>query len=620
MSANRPFCCTQCPKVFTRNARFSRRDVCKRHAERCRGGQDNAEQYHSQDFDDPQPVNNFVDDQGSSSAATNSVSPDVVQDDLVCNPDTDQTTSSLLLPGDPGISHDTHIAAYFEYFHPSFPLLHRPTAVKRRPDLMTKIIIAIGSLYTARTLPEPDASACMKWSQSLWEAGHSELGRLAWLLHIFYGAYMGDASQHYKAKSLLRALIDVVQDLGLLKQSAMSGESQYWIDALAQEEVEENEAELHARWLKFADKEAMKLCMHTLLFLDFHILYPCNIRSLASAVDLCWELPFSRTLWESDSAVAWLDELHRDPRALDIHEPDEEMFLGTTCHTLFLAMQSLMSDTPNPEILSALEVSPISIIFLLTSLDSLVRDLTRSYYQLPPTLSDPSAFHILTQSQNRQVAAVLRHVSRIAKERLRSNSTSDEAIWTGIERMALATKISLYKPDDLLIGGIVDNSVVAGLATATHLTLGRYTGSRRSLYSLMKHNSGDDAVLFVLEDTMDALSSTFNGNGSTSDALFEPPWVTVATYRILLASWRSFRWAASEIRGGDNPARIRYDTPSVIFNAIASATFGGELIPSPVTGEASFTEAIRRFWKARSVWSIGSSMVPVLNEIVSAGI
>jgi hypothetical protein len=400
----------------------------------------------------------------------------------------------------------------------------------------------------------------------------------------------------------------------------MSGESQYWIDALAKEEVVENEVELHAKWLKFADKEAMKLCMHTLLFLDFHILYPCNIRSLASAVDLCWELPFSRTLWESESAAAWLEELHRDPRALDSQEPDEDMFLGTACQTLFLAMQSLMSDTPNPEIMSALEASPISTTFLLTSLDSLVRDLTRSYYQFPPTLSDPSAFHILTQSQNRQVAAVLRHVSRIAKERPRSNSTSDEAIWTGIERMVLATKISLYKPDDLLIGGVVDNSVVAGLATATHLTLGRYTGSRRSFYSLMKHNSGDDAVLFVLEDTIDALSSTFNSSRSTSNVLFEPPWVTVATYRILLASWRSLRWAASEIRGGDNAAKIRYDTPSVVFNAISSATFGAELIPSPFTGEASFTEAIRQFWKARSAWSIGSSMVPVLNEIVSAGI
>lgn len=162
MSANRPFCCTQCPKVFTRNvsvyrpslvclgsnsltqicvikenlerhkrsstnsgerisnrvltwssehqqdsqrpyqcfrceARFSRRDVCKRHAERCRSGQNDAEQYQSQDFNDSQCEHHFLDNPGSSSAATNSVSPEVVQEDSVRNPDTDRTNSLLLV-------------------------------------------------------------------------------------------------------------------------------------------------------------------------------------------------------------------------------------------------------------------------------------------------------------------------------------------------------------------------------------------------------------------------------------------------------------------------------------------------------------------------------------------
>ncbi|KAM5353400.1 hypothetical protein ACJ41O_000050 [Fusarium nematophilum] len=371
----------------------------------------------------------------------------------------------------------------------------------------------------------------------------------------------------------------------------------------------------------------MKMCMHAVLFLDFQILYPCNIRSLVSALDLGWELPFSSALWESDSAATWYEALQKDARVSALLEPNDELcFPGPTTQSLALAMQSLMSDTPNPDILTALEASPISIIFLLSSLDSLVRDFTRSYYQLPPTLSDPSAFHILTQAQNRQISAVLRHVSKLARERPQTDDGSQDSLWTGIERMALAVKISLYKPDDLLIGGIVDSSVVAGLATATHLTLGRYTGSRRSLQSLLQHSSGDDGVLFILEETVDTLSSIFGHNGQ--DAQYEAPWVTVATHRILLAGWRSLRWAAPEMRKRAEEQVKRFDTPSIIFNAIAGAVVDrGELCdqgegfsPTPIASETCFTKGIQRFWTGRCVWAIGSSMVPVLNEIISAGL
>lgn len=70
------------------------------------------------------------------------------------------------------------MAAYFEYFHPSFPLLHRPTIGDDSPRLLREIIAAIGSLYTAQTLSEGDATTCVQWSQSLWDAGRKELSRL----------------------------------------------------------------------------------------------------------------------------------------------------------------------------------------------------------------------------------------------------------------------------------------------------------------------------------------------------------------------------------------------------------------------------------------------------------
>lgn len=385
--------------------------------------------------------------------------------------------------------------------------------------------------------------------------------------------------------------------------------------------------------MMYVNEESMKLAMHTLLFLDFHISYPCNNRCLTSTLDYDWELPFSSSLWNSENAIVWLERLRKEPRILASLEPDESLDLPCpTMKCLTLAMQSLMSDSPSPFLLSALAASPITILFVLTNIDSLSRDLTRSYYQLPPALSDPSTFHIFTQNQNRLFNAALQNISRVLMEGEHAMNESSQTLWKTLQKLVLTVKISLYKPDDLLIGGIVDSSVVAGLATAVHLTLGRYTGSRRSIVSMLYHSSGDDLILSILEDCVDALQSICHG--SQADAIREAPWATVASNRIFLTLWRSLRWSAAEIRRRsplNTQGQKIFDTPVVIYNAIMQAisqqdgqcgksSYPGMLETTPEGSEAQFTKAMLHFWKQRTVWAMGPSMVTVLEEIITSGL
>lgn len=384
--------------------------------------------------------------------------------------------------------------------------------------------------------------------------------------------------------------------------------------------------------------------MYTLLFLDFHLSAPCNARMLTSSLDLDWELPFSIALWEADTAETWSGCLSQEPRV--------QAFLGAedgaeppcpSTRSLALATQSLMTATPSPDLMVALATSPMATLFVLTNIDAFVRDFTRCYYQMPPTPADPSAFHIFTQSQNKQVIAALRHISRVIPDRnsvdeSSGSSNSYRPIWRAIECTCLAVKIALYKPDDLLIGGIVDSTVVAGLATATHLTLGRYSGTRRSLEALMQNKTGDDAVIMVLDEAMALLSLILSSD--TRDAQREPPWATMASYRIVLAIWRSLRWAASEVRArsAQGQGRRRFETHAVIFHAIMDVAMEETAVPqvssdhngaeqlggldalldaSPELGEACYAKAVLEFWRKRSVWPIGASMATVLEEIVS---
>ncbi|KAJ0109341.1 Uncharacterized protein J7T55_000266 [Diaporthe amygdali] len=234
---------------------------------------------------------------------------------------------------------EAHIAAYFEYFHPSFPLLHRPTFGNDTPELLRNIITAIGCLYTARTLPEEGALSCIRLSQSLWDTGRRRLARLvgsdwkelrriwtmqAWLLHIIYGAFMGGASQYKEAKKMLRTGVDAAQDLGLLRQAVATSASQSWIRSYDAPPFEGNDVDtLQGLWMLYVDEESMKLSMYTLLFLDFHISAPCNVRMMTSSLDLDWELPFSIALWEADTAATWSEILGQEPRIQALLGSDE---------------------------------------------------------------------------------------------------------------------------------------------------------------------------------------------------------------------------------------------------------------------------------------------------------
>ncbi|KAH6685984.1 hypothetical protein F5X68DRAFT_262481 [Plectosphaerella plurivora] len=401
------------------------------------------------------------------------------------------------------------------------------------------------------------------------------------------------------------------------------------------------------RWLAYIEDESMKLCLHALFFLDFQIFSPCNMRPVLSPLELGWELPLPAALWDADSAFEWLEKLEIECCVTGLQKEDDHPTIAYPCpatKSLTLAMQSLMSSSPSPYLLAALSASPMALLFVVNNIDALLKDFTRSYYQLPPNLTDPSAFHILTQSQNRQFSTALGLIFGIVENneaRDMPTSSASGAIWTTIDRISLATKLALCKPDSLLISGIVENSVTAGLATATHLALGLYAGARRSLQSLLKLAAGEDTVLVMLDELSGALQAMTHGDRRM--ALSEAPWTVVAEYRILLEIWRSLKWSSAEIQsrsgnrnenGSQSRPLRRAEPPVLVYNAIAEAILGfgensaagrhsvgarsGVLVAPPDLTESCFTKAIVQFWHDRGVWDLGKSMGNIVEDLIAA--
>lgn len=388
----------------------------------------------------------------------------------------------------------------------------------------------------------------------------------------------------------------------------------------------------YMRWTSYINNESLKVALYALVLVDSYVFLPSNSRPLLSPMEFAWELPFPSNLWEAQNSQVWLQRVSEHFGTLSEDYLYSPRRIATA--SLSIATQQLMTESPSPELLAALAASPFGTLCLLANINTLIRDFTRCYYQMPPSPADPSAFHILTQAQNKQVYSAMRVISSIVKDQACTVETPHFVLWRTIETFYCFVKISLCRPDPLLIGGIVDNSVVAGLATSTHLTLGNYVAVRRSAPLLQPHLWGDEGILALLGDLAGALCRIVGEGGE--GRCREPPWATASSYGILLCMWAALRRAGKDIRNHldtFNELPRTSESAMLIFNtlveAVAAAGGGGRdpriwstdrdsFVGLLEEGEGLYLALMQRACRDRSVWGLGPSMVNVVEEVLAA--
>ncbi|KAK6193295.1 hypothetical protein LQW54_012596 [Pestalotiopsis sp. IQ-011] len=455
----------------------------------------------------------------------------------------------------------------------------------------------------------------------------------AWLLHIVYGAFMENAAQAERGRRMLRSLVDSVRDLGLLKQVVATSASS--------PTAETQPMDIHEQWQSYIGEESLKLCIYTVLVLDNHVFSCSNIRPLLSTVECLWELPLATSLWEAETAEMWYETRCREYDDGDFIQsqaikPPYQGFMYT-------ATQSILSEMQCANLLAMLAASPFAMICILTNLDALVKDFTRCYYQLPPNPADPSAFHILTQSQTRQVHSAVSMLSAVIEERLAAATLEPEqSVWYACQVLTWSIKLSLCRPDDLLVGGIVENRIFAGLVTATHLTMGSYVTYKRTTHATQQHKNSDDGMLAVIDELTDALSAISALRPAL--ATREPPWITAVSYRLLLTIWRTLHVAAADINEKLGKAEgvltsRSFGSSVLIFNSILETvvhsdqwqrdthtpehrglwSFNADTIISTLAeGEADLTKLIQKICRSRSVWVIGPSLADAMQDAMTS--
>ncbi|KAH6711724.1 hypothetical protein BKA61DRAFT_611480 [Leptodontidium sp. MPI-SDFR-AT-0119] len=656
MPPSKPFACDVCCRAFTRSenldrhkkthhgegdaenfectkckAQFARRDVCKRHMDRCSGAQAQTSRPRKRPRTSlnvnspPTPGNdeilvhaeNLDVENGSPESRT-----------------IDPPLSPLNLPPEEIAN---HVESYFSNFHPALPILHRPSfSQSETTPIMLKIMVAIGSLYSGRRKVSSDSVRLHQMSQDLWRSGSYELGILvmesrqrfrtnwvlqSWILYTVYGTFSGDDQLMSKSRKMYRFLTDAVRELDLLHQKAAIPTLSLWSIDLNLD-LPFDEPAVYLKWHQFITQESLKLSIYAFYFFDYHLLVSCNARPSVSSIEFEWELPNATPLWEADSASSWWQLLHDDHLSLEAYRADY-LHREPDTKSLLAATQSLLSANTSLQLISLLTISPFAALCIVSNLERLVRDFTRCYYQLPPTLSDPNPFHVLTQAQNSQVSAALGLILGAAGNSPCTPCSQDcQSLWHAVRLGCLSTKISLGIPDDLLVGGVVESNPTAGLATATHLTLGNYVTTRRSGLSV------DETTLNILGETLKVMHEMATPDRS---APWEGPWTSTQAFRMLLILWRILRLSITQMQSDRDPLNIvEYPThfrpaKTVIEGVIAALRLYSDnpiiltLSSNPEKGadqwEDQYMQWMHQICDRRDVWDVGLSMTKVLEEI-----
>lgn len=509
-------------------------------------------------------------------------------------------------------------------------------------------MVAIGTLYAASESSQTESEPALEEADKLWASGRKELKSIvlkdskevreswviqAFLLYIVYGVYRDDGSRLQKSRAMLRTLVDLLRDLELFHQTLTAEEDSAWETDLSPD-LDGNENLLDAKWAAFISKESLKLSLYALVFLDSHIFKTCNLRPMISAIELGWELPHAAMLWEANTSRIWLERLYQDGcgATVSFDTTTKYEFQGKSTKSLTVATQSLMSASPCPHLTAALAASPFATLCVAANLDCLVQDFTRCYYQLAPSLSDPSAFHILSQSQNKLVVAALRALSGAKAAAADARQYAD--LWHAVDLLGVSVKAGLCAPDDLLIGGIVDTGIAAGLATSAHLTLGSYFAARRSTQASGAAQELDGAAsLGLLAQLMPTLGLAAE---RTHEAVRgEGPWATVVTIRLLLTLWKALRHVVQHLRrsaSAGSTAVSAFDPARVTLQAVAGSVeeHMKSFAPSHEVGSEQgvdgdeFDYHERRvlllaseICKRRQIWPVGPSMATIFEEVMN---
>ncbi|PLB53904.1 hypothetical protein P170DRAFT_504782 [Aspergillus steynii IBT 23096] len=545
--------------------------------------------------------------------------------------------------------------AYFKYFHPGFPIIHKPSFNPNTcPEALLKAISAIGTLYATGDGKIAHSRASFDTGlQSLDTYIQSDPTRVqdpwvipAYLILESFGMYCCDDQLFVKAQNIHRRLVDSVRELQMTRESQISHADVESDDGRRElSALDDASIPLATRWNSFVHAELRKRTIYCLYLLDSQFAIICNVRPLMSALEIKYDLPCPDELWDAETAEDW-DVLRRQQFSSFNDQDDENGVGGRPPQGTFYESTQRLLHHGSRRMSSSLRLlwsSPFTALILVTQLQMMSRDLVHANCLLARPLSSQTPLSVLLDHQYGQIAQALRNILDLTPRgnplysRPGDSPVMEEvpanpghtALWHSFWIMWHYTSITLTHSDSLLVTGTVESNLPAAIATAGFLAKPR-DKKNRDIYE----DRDVFRLLNDLEPTIPEIAFTqAKDNHLPVDA--EHPFTTFLGFKICLVGWRVVRLMVGKATGD---ARASHDgkcssTPSTVYQHspaeyilrricsrlatctanIMHDTMGSEGRPFD-SYETDYMNWAARTFAERKVWPVGKWQSAIIAE------
>ncbi|KAF2805067.1 uncharacterized protein BDZ99DRAFT_524790 [Mytilinidion resinicola] len=243
---------------------------------------------------------------------------------------------------------EQYLDNYWRLFHPSFPVIHKPTFVNESP-LLRAAMIAIGAQYTddsgAKAKSRLLHDKCVKLLNQR-DIEVTQSSRLCDLQCVFLVEVLSQYRARRGAKILTRRFEEMYRKLSQDPKVQTSTT----LEALASQPPISNEQPTYDRWcqwIELSSRQHLLLCSYILETQQTILLARPQQHSLLPHLSGdALPFPSSVQLWEAPSAVDWAISLHQQPQTPGyVYEVTSDIGVSTRFSPLDVFQSSLLLAT-----------------------------------------------------------------------------------------------------------------------------------------------------------------------------------------------------------------------------------------------------------------------------------
>lgn len=470
---------------------------------------------------------------------------------------------------------------FWEYFHPTLPIIHRPTfeiSGANSCSVLNNVICAIGSKYDDEeaSMDECFDSAMLYLDNNLYISETHLLSMAefqAALLAGYAGLFWGNGERYKWAVNTIFKLVTIAREIGMFQYTPVPVE------------------ELSLTWRQFVTLEIARRNSYAIYFIDGQMSTLVNHPPKMSHYEIKHILPCNSEIWEAQNEEAWRLLLARRESSLgELSKRETTTTPGNGIYFLEALQQTLIKGAA-PQCTSS-----FGAMILLLAIHIMIRNMTQ-FAGILETFSEHPQDPL---SRRSQLGNALNGLRNLMPRRSRNDKNHMRDMWGMFEVTLHLAYIHLHLPDTAITSGIVEPTLEATIATAAALTRRPSKAPPGTLFLGNDYRQFPFKSLLLVTKHISAVLRVFSSGYEEGN-----PLLAYMFYKVSLVTWQVLKaliYKEASGADGENASDCRDFTVGYLRMEILDNIE----ISNHANSLESFESWIQSTLQSLSTWGVGN--------------